>query len=54
MKYFVTVVRYGGVEVEAKDEDEAVRIVDQTVPTDKVSWDDSWDVVSAEVCGEPF
>lgn len=54
MKYFVTVVRYGGIEVDAPNEDEAALIVDETCPTDAISWDDSWDVISAEAVAEPF
>ena len=43
MKYYVSVVRYGGIEVEAENEDEACKIVDQEVKTSDVYWDDDWD-----------
>ena len=41
-KYMVTVTRCGGAIVMAESEEEAMRIVDEGMKTDDISWDDDW------------
>ena len=52
MKYVVTVVRYGSIEVDAPDGDEAVRIVNDTCQADSVTWDDDIGVLNADPMAE--
>ena len=46
-RYYVTVVRYGEAEVEAENEEEAMRIVDKQYRTQDINWLD-WDVTDAD------
>jgi hypothetical protein len=42
MKYLITVVRSGGVVVEAESREEAMDIVNTDCCLDDVNWDDDW------------
>lgn len=48
----VVVCRYGYVEVEADSTDAAMTLVDKTVKTDEVSWNDDWSCVDAQLVDE--
>jgi hypothetical protein len=47
MKFVVTVVRYGGVTVEANSREEAIKEVEDNALLSDVSWDDDWTVTDA-------
>lgn len=47
-QYWVTVVRYGGVDIEAENEEEAMRIVNTQVKTQDVNWADDWEATDAD------
>lgn len=53
-RFFVTVVRFGGICVNAASEDEARNFVDSCVKTDEVSWDDDWAVADVQPEEQPF
>ena len=47
-RYWVTVVRYGGAEVEAENEHEAMKIVNEKYRTQDINWSDDWDATDAD------
>ena len=47
-RYWVTVVRYGGAEVEASSSLEALRIVNEKYRTQDINWSDDWDATDAD------
>lgn len=47
-KYGVVIVRFGYVEVEAESGMEAMRIANNNIRTDDVSWSDEWEATDYE------
>lgn len=52
MKFNVTIIRYGCVEVEANSSLEAMRIVNENYKTNDISWSDDWDATDADEIDE--
>ena len=44
----VTVAKSGVVEVEAESEDEAMKVVEEELPTTRIQWEDAWNIVDID------
>ncbi len=47
-KYGVFFTRHGYAEIEAESPDEAMKLADETITADEVSWDDDWPCTDAQ------
>jgi len=48
MEFDITVARLGFVRIDAKDKNDAARIVNETVKYDDVDWDDDWNITDIQ------
>lgn len=46
-KFMVTVTRCGGVVITAESEEDAMRIANEELKVDDISWDDDWSPTDA-------
>lgn len=47
-KWDVTVAKSGVIEVEAASREEALEIVSKEILTEKIEWEDAWNIVDVE------
>lgn len=50
--YGVFFTRHGYAEIEAESAEDAMKLADETISTDKVSWDDDWSCTDAQLLKE--